>query len=194
MISFDDDDDNAVAAIVEGRLCSTYGQLCGFIYKFGTTTRNADPSCPFLHEMDKISSVGFYDPTSSATLNSGGGPMLRHLLGGAYLYYDDSHSTTFRSDLAYYVYQDEKFALKAKLDENGNVIEGRKVKIIARHCDQGLIRLKFSDPIAPNVVYHYDPPGVTHFGDQPNVVDEIAEEYVTEFDTKGAAVSYSIVH
>ena len=38
--------------------------------------------------------------------------------------------------------------------------------------------MKFSEPVDPNVYYHYNPPTKDNPGDQPNVIDELGSEYV----------------
>ena len=45
-------------------------------------------------------------------------------------------------------------------------------------CDEnGLAKLKFQEPIEPEVFYHYKAPTEKEFGDQPLVPDELAVEY-----------------
>ena len=41
-----------------------------------------------------------------------------------------------------------------------------------------MMNFKFSEPIEPSVFYHYKPPTANSFGDQPNIPDEVAIEYV----------------
>ena len=41
-----------------------------------------------------------------------------------------------------------------------------------------MLKLKFSEPSEPKVFYHYLPAKKDDFGDQPHIVDEVAEEYI----------------
>ena len=57
--------------------------------------------------------------------------------------------------------------------------KGQKVKYQLDGChDNGLIRLKFSEPVQPNIYYHYNPSTLENPGDQENVIDELGSEFV----------------
>ena len=56
---------------------------------------------------------------------------------------------------------------------------GQKVGYQIEGCDlNGLLKLKFSRPWDQKVFYHYLPAKKDAFGDQPHVMDEVAEEYI----------------
>ena len=96
------------------------------------------------------------------------------------------------SGTLYYVYQNANFALAGHFDEYSNLIEGQKVKIEKQKCTRfGLKKLFYSEPTQPSIVYHYKPPNSTSFGDQPNISDEIADEYLIISDSKNAKVNTS---
>ena len=96
------------------------------------------------------------------------------------------------SGTLYYVYQNANFALAGHFDEYSNLIEGEKVKIEKQKCTRfGLKKLFYSEPTQPSIVYHYKPPNSTSFGDQPNISDEIADEYLIISDSKNAKVNTS---
>ena len=68
---------------------------------------------------------------------------------------------------------------RGSFDEHGSLIKGQKVAIKSVGCtEHGLIQIEYSEPIKPDVYYHYKPPTPTTLGDQPTVGDEIAEDYV----------------
>ena len=59
------------------------------------------------------------------------------------------------------------------------LIRSQKVSYRIEGCDvRGLLKLKFSEPLEPKVFYHYLPAKKDDFGDQPHIVDEVAEEYI----------------
>ena len=64
-------------------------------------------------------------------------------------------------------------------DENALLISGQKVNYHISGCDvNGLPKLEFSEPVKPDIHYHYLPGKKDDFGDQPIIIDEIAEEYI----------------
>ncbi len=61
------------------------------------------------------------------------------------------------------------------------MVKGQKVKLKSAKCSNvnGLPEIEFdSQPVKPEVFYHYKPPGPDKVGDQPIIEDEIAEDYV----------------
>ena len=69
---------------------------------------------------------------------------------------------------------------------------GQKVLYQIQGCDDnGLLKLIFSKPAKPNVFYHYLPAKKDAFGDQPDIVDEVAEEYVEIRKLNGNLVRYN---
>ena len=59
------------------------------------------------------------------------------------------------------------------------LIRSQKVSYRIEGCDvRGLLKLKFSEPLEPKVFYHYLPAKKDDFGDQPHIVDEVAEKYI----------------
>ena len=80
-------------------------------------------------------------------------------------------------------------------DEYSNLIEGQKVLIRKQQCTRfGLRKFEYYEPLQSAIVYHYKPPNVTTFGDQPNIPDEIAVEYLTIKDSPNALVcNYNMI-
>ena len=71
------------------------------------------------------------------------------------------------------------FATLGSFDENTLLINGQKVNYHISGCDvNGLPKLEFSEPVKPDIHYHYLPGKKDDFGDQPIILDEIAEEYI----------------
>ena len=82
-------------------------------------------------------------------------------------------------DAAYIFPGSRDFATLGSFDKNGLLIRGQKVSYRIEGCDvRGLLKLKFSEPLEPKVFYHYLPAKKDDFGDQPHIVDEVAEEYI----------------
>ena len=82
-------------------------------------------------------------------------------------------------DAAYIFPGSRDFATLGSFDKNGLLIRGQKVSYRIEGCDvRGLLKLKFSEPSEPKVFYHYLPAKKDDFGDQPHIVDEVAEEYI----------------
>ena len=90
-----------------------------------------------------------------------------------------SDTGLFSGPNIYYTYTNTSFAIKGTFDENSNLIEGQKIKIVNTSCNGfGMMELKYSKPYDQDVFYHYKPPTNVSFGDQPQVPDEIAIEYL----------------
>ena len=71
------------------------------------------------------------------------------------------------------------FATLGAFDGNALLISGQKVNYHISGCNvNGLPRLEFSEPVKPDIHYHYLPGKKDNFGDQPIIIDEIAEEYI----------------
>ena len=83
------------------------------------------------------------------------------------------------NDVAYIFFGARDFATLGSFDENALLINGQKVKYHLNGCDiNGLPKLEFSKPVNPDIYYHYLPGKKDSFGDQPNILDEIGEEYI----------------
>ena len=83
------------------------------------------------------------------------------------------------NDAAYIFLGARDFATLGSFDENALLISGQKVNYHISGCDvNGLPKLEFSEPVKPDIHYHYLPGKKDNFGDQPNILDEIAEEYI----------------
>ena len=90
-----------------------------------------------------------------------------------------SDTGLFSGPNIYYTYTNTSFAIKGTFDENSNLIEGQKIKIVNTSCNGvGMMELNFSKPYEQDVFYHYKPPTNVSFGDQPQVPDELAIEYI----------------
>ena len=69
------------------------------------------------------------------------------------------------------------------------MIKGKKVFIQKQECNKyGLKELFYSEPVEPYITYHYHPPKSTSFGDQPNIPDEVATEYILIRNSPNALV------
>ena len=109
------------------------------------------------------------------------GPTFNILIGNSIIYNPNS---TFPTEAAAYIYLGAPFALKGSFDENKQLISGRKADYENDQCDENLmIKLKLKDRNTKQE-YHYKPPTEDTFGDQPQVQDELGEEYleVKRFD------------
>jgi len=83
------------------------------------------------------------------------------------------------NDAAYIFLGARDFATLGAFDENALLISGQKVNYHISGCNvNGLPRLEFSEPVKPDIHYHYLPGKKDNFGDQPIIIDEIAEEYI----------------
>ena len=91
-----------------------------------------------------------------------------------------SQTGTFSNSNLTYTYAQSEFAINGLFDDKSNMIKGKKFRITSKTCDtkSGMMKLNFSKLPNSEHVYHYRPPTKASFGDQPNVVDELAEEYV----------------
>ena len=104
------------------------------------------------------------------------GPIYKMLFGSSTIVAE--HDSFSGDDLAY-IYQNGNFAIKGSFDENSNLIKGQKVFIQTQKCNNyGLKVLSYSEPAEPHITYHYHPPSNISFGDQPNIPDEVATEYI----------------
>jgi hypothetical protein len=83
------------------------------------------------------------------------------------------------NDAAYIFLGARYFATQGSFDENALLISGQKVNYHISGCNvNGLPKLEFSEPVKPDIHYHYLPGKKDNFGDQPIIIDEIAEEYI----------------
>ena len=100
------------------------------------------------------------------------------LVGYSVIVSDNTGS--FSGPNIYYTYANTSFAIKGTFDENSNLIEGQKVMIENNSCGRfGMMEADFTKPYKQeNVFYHYKPPTNSSFGDQPQVPDELAIEYL----------------
>ena len=90
-----------------------------------------------------------------------------------------SNSGIFSGPDIHYIYAKSPFAIKGTFDGNFNLIEGQKVRIIGKTCnDFGMMLFEYSDPYEAESIYHFKPPTNISFGDQPLLADELAIEYV----------------
>ena len=97
-----------------------------------------------------------------------------------------SQTGTFSNSNLTYTYAQSEFAINGLFDDKSNLIEGKKFRITSKTCDteSGMLKLNFSNLSNSEHIYNYCPPTKASFGDQPNVVDELAEEYVHCKDSK----------
>jgi hypothetical protein len=143
------------------------GKLCGLVRKFGQIPRAPDfPCMDVVHH--KLSFVGYLDPkTGNPT-----GPSYRLLVGNSMLYNENYQTLA-------YIYMDTKTAVVGEFDSFGLLIKGQKVRVKSSTCnDNGMLVTQFTLPIEPETFYAYKPPTKEEFGDQPQVPDEIAVDFV----------------
>jgi hypothetical protein len=79
-IAFNDAD----SIVVQGRLCSRSGQLCGIIRKYGLFLRDSFPPCNRVFKQTTLGTVTFVNPKTGQNE----GPVMRQLVGGSFLYFD----------------------------------------------------------------------------------------------------------
>lgn len=155
-----------------GHICKN-GQLCGLVTKYGQRLRDTqvgEAQCTAT--LQNLAYLGFHDPKSGQPE----GPIYKGLLGGSIMY---SENLDFSGSNVAYIYHKNHFAIMGEFNKSYLLIKGHKVAFKADGCDiNGILRLKFFKPENPSVVYHYQPPTLTSFGDQPTVEDELASEWV----------------
>ena len=176
----------SVSIVVDGYICKN-GTLCGYIRKYGIRSRdNSNYICNDV-SMSKLVYFGYHEGLNGKPI----GPIYKMLFGGSILV---SEHGKFSGHLSY-IYQNTNFALTGYFDEYSNLIEGQKVLIKNHKCTKfGLRKFVYSEPMQPSIVYHYKPPNSTSFGDQPNIPDEIAIEYLIIKDSPNALVcNYNII-
>ena len=170
---------------VEGYICKN-GKLCGYIRKFGVRSRGNSNFVPNVVNLKKLVYFGFHEGQHGHSI----GPIYKVLFGRSIIV--SEHGSFSGNDITY-IYQNANFALKGSFDGNCNLINGQKVLIQKQECNNyGLKKLFYSEPIEPYITYHYNPPRNTSFGDQPNVSDEVATEYLIIRDSPNALVHSSI--
>ena len=168
---------------VEGYICKN-GMLCGYIRKYGLRSRANSDFVPNEVYPNKLVYFGFHEGQRGFP----NGPIYKMLLGNSIII--SEHGSFTGNDLAY-IYQNANFALKGSFDGNSNLINGQKVLIEKEECNSyGLKKLIYSAPIEPLTSYHYKAPKNTSFGDQPNVQDEVAAEYLVLRSSPNALVYY----
>ena len=177
-------DSKSVSIVVDGYICQN-GTLCGYVRKYGIRSRdNSDYICNEVH-LSELVYFGYHEGLHGKPI----GPTYKMLFGGSILV---SEHGKFSGPLSY-IYQNANFALTGNFDGNSNLIEGQKVRIKKQACTKlGLKIFVYSEPIQPSIRYHYKPPNSTSFGDQPNIPDEIAVEYLIIKDSPNAQVLCSI--
>ena len=169
-----------LSIVVEGYICKT-GRLCGYIRKYGVRSRDNSDYISNEVNLNKLVYFGYHEALTGKSI----GPIYKMLYGGSVLL---SEQGKFSGHLKY-IYQNANFALMGSFDEYSNLIEGQKVVMKKQECTNfGLKKIVYSEPTDPLVVYHYNPPNSTSFGDQPNVPDEIAVEYLMVRDSPNAKV------
>ena len=166
---------------MHGYICKN-GVLCGYIKKYGIRSRdNSVYVCDEVH-INSLVYFGFHEGEHGKPV----GPIYKLLFGDSVII---SENGSFSGKNIAYIYKNADFALKGKFDENANLIEGQKVRIEKEECNElGLKTLFYSAPIEPSVFYHYNPPNITSFGDQPHVPDEVAVEYYEVKDSPNLIV------
>ena len=146
--------------------------MCGYVRKYGVRSRKNLEFIPNEIDLKKLVYFGYHEGLHGQTI----GPIYKMLFGNSVIVSD--HGEFSGNNLAY-IYQNGNFAIKGSFDENSNLIKGHKVYIEKQECNNyGLKELFYSAPVEPNITYHYDPPTNTSFGDQPNIPDEVATEYM----------------
>ena len=123
-------------------------------------------------EENLISYLAYHSPQTGFAI----GPSYFFLIGGSVLYSPNGH---FSGDNISYIYQGNDFAIQGSFDENQLLKDGQKVNFDLNECNEnGMLTLKFSDPVEPEVIYHYQPPDHANPGDQPTVADELGVENI----------------
>jgi hypothetical protein len=157
----------AGSLIIQGHLCLN-GKLCGLVRKFGRILRAPDFPCKDHVIHRELSFVGYLDPNTGYPT----GPSYRLLVGGSMLYFENNQTLA-------YIYTDTKTAVVGEFDNFGLLIKGQKVRVTSSTCDDnGMLVTQFTSPIEPETFYSYKPPTKEEFGDQPQVPDEIAVDFV----------------
>ena len=175
---------NSVSIIVEGYICK-YGRLCGYIRKYGIRSRNN--SIYIFNEIDlsKMVYFGFHDGLHGKPV----GPIYKKLFGNSVIL--SNHGSFFGDNIAY-IYLNANFSILGSFDRNSNLKAGQKVTIVTHQCDAlGLKKLLYSKPLQPSIMYHYNPPTSTSFGDQPLVADEVGDEYLIIKNSTNAIVKFT---
>ena len=170
----------SVSIVVDGYVCKN-GMLCGYIRKYGIRSRdNSIYICNDVSLKDMVY-FGYHEGLHCKPI----GPTYKMLFGGSILVSEHGKFSGYLS----YIYKNTNFALMGYFDEYSNLIEGQKVLIKKQQCTKfGLRKFEYYEPLQSAIVYHYKPPNVTSFGDQPNIPDEIAVEYLTIKDSPNALV------
>ena len=173
--------------MVEGFICKN-GILCGYIRKYGLRSRANSEFVPNAVKTEKLVYFGFHEGQNGYPI----GPIYKLLFGNSVIM--SEHGLFSGNDLAY-IYQNANFAIKGSFDGNSNLINGQKVLIEKQVCNNyGMKILLYSKPIEPFTSYHYNPPKRLSFGDQPNVPDELAAEYLVLRDSPNALVGIHNIH
>ena len=173
--------------MVEGFICKN-GILCGYIRKYGLRSRANSEFVPNAVKTEKLVYFGFHEGQNGYPI----GPIYKLLFGNSVII--SEHGSFSGNDLAY-IYQNANFAIKGSFDGNSNLINGQKVLIEKQVCNNyGMKILFYSKPIEPFTSYHYNPPKKLSFGDQPNVPDEVAAEYLVMRDSPDALVGIHNMH
>ena len=163
--------DESLSIAIEGYICK-HGILCGYIRKYGLRSRDNLEFIPNEIHRNKLVYFGYHEGLHGKAT----GPIYKMLFGSSTII--SGHGSFSGNDMAY-IYQNGNFAIKGSFDENSNLIKGQKVLIQKQECnDYGLKELSYSEPVEPHIIYHYHPPQNTSFGDQPNIPDEVATEYM----------------
>ena len=174
------DNKRSVSIVVDGYICKN-GTLCGYIRKYGIRSRDNSDYISNEVNLSQLVYFGYHEGLHGKPI----GPIYKMLFGGSVLV---SEHGKFSGHLSY-IYQNVNFALTGYFDGHSNLIEGQKVTIEKQKCTKfGLKKIVYSEPIQPTIVYHYKPPNSTSFGDQPNISDEIADEYLIVRDSPNAQV------
>ena len=161
----------SLSIAIEGYICK-HGILCGYIRKYGLRSRDNLEFIPNEIHRNKLVYFGYHEGLHGKAM----GPIYKMLFGSSTII--SGHGSFSGNDMAY-IYQNGNFAIKGSFDENSNLIKGQKVLIQKQECnDYGLKELSYSEPVEPHIIYHYHPPQNTSFGDQPNIPDEVATEYM----------------
>ena len=170
-IFISDSIDKSLSIVVEGYICK-HGVLCGYVRKYGRRSRDNLEYVPNEIHLKKLVYFGYHEGLHGQAI----GPIYKILFGSSIIVSD--HGSFSGNDLAY-VYKNGDFAIKGSFDENSNLIKGKKVFIQKQECNNyGLKELFYTEPVEPYIFYHYQPPSNTSFGDQPNIPDEVATEYI----------------
>ena len=158
--------------------------MCGYIRKYGVRTRDNLEFVPKEIDLTKLVYFGYHEGQHGQAI----GPIYKILFGNSTII--SEHGSFSGNDLAY-IYQNGNFAIKGSFDKNTNLIKGQKVMIQKQECNNyGLKKLFYSEPVQPFITYHYHPPKNTSFGDQPNIPDEVATEYIIIKNSSNALVCF----